>query len=162
MFFDISPAITAANAVAHVVNNWNDGTLPTAQVLLTPVIDASTGNETIPALYIVPAVRHQIRRADRAHLENTVDVALVLIDNTPTEAEAKLDLNLVYDATRCILATGRHESVAFVSADVAEAYDYELLAETRIFRSQVNITCKVFTTESATPVNTTTTTGDTP
>ncbi len=139
-----SPAIGAASAVAALVNAlWNgEEGLPTVEARLSPRIDVEAGTEAIPAAYAIPSL-FQMDRAGRGVYEDTVEVALVLTLDALTDDVASSALNVMHYTVRQILETGASDGVKFVKADYVELFDYDLLCNARIFRSQVNIRCKV-------------------
>lgn len=139
-----SPAFTAANVAASLVNTlWQGEEMPTVSARLSPVIDLQTGSEAVPSAYVVP-VDFGMARASRASYSDTLVIAFILCMETLDEAAAQAALARMHQAVRHLLDTGEYYGVKFIDAQYAELFDYDLLANARIFRSQANISCKVF------------------
>jgi len=139
-----SPAYTAAHVAATLVNTlWQGTGLPTAEARLSPVIDLQAGTEAVPSCYVVPVTFGMIRNS-RASYQDTLGIAFILCVEALDEAAAQAALARMHQAVRHLLDTAEYYGVKFVSADYPELFDYELLANARIFRSQANISCKVF------------------
>lgn len=136
-----APSYIAAQAIAAIVNAaWADSSMPACNAALAPKVSPETGEEAMPAAYAIPTV-HSLARPNRAVVANDMEVALVLVIETPTDESALAALALMDVAAKAVLAAGRSGNVAFVSATAPALFDPALLANARIFRSQVNFTC---------------------
>ena len=63
---------------------------------------------------------------------------------TTSHGDFDISIETFGQAVRHLLDTGEYYGVKFIDAQYAELFDYDLLANARIFRSQANISCKVF------------------
>ena len=136
-----APSYIAAQAIASIVNTaWAEQSMPTCNAALAPKVSPETGEEAMPAAYAIPT-GHSLTRPNRASVANEMEVALVLVIEAATDETALNALALMDVAAKAVLAAGRSENVAFISATTPSLCDSALLANARIFRSQVNFTC---------------------
>lgn len=138
-----APSYTAAEAIAALVNAaWSAGNcpMPACQAALAPKVSPTTGEETVPAAYAIP-VNHGLSRVNRIAVANEMEIALVLVMETPTDEDALNALALMDVAAKAVLAAGRAGDATVTGATSPSLLDSTLLANARIFRSQVNFVC---------------------
>ena len=135
-----TPAMTAATEVALLVNTaWTeDDVKPTCLARLTPVVNTNDGTEMLPAAYAMP-IAHSLKRVTRYHYDNSLEVALVFISEADSEATAQALMDDFHAAVKAVLDKGVSSGAHFVSADIVDPFDYDLLANSGIFRCQANI-----------------------
>ena len=141
-----SPAFTAAQEVASLINAlWqSDSTKPTVFARLSPLVNSNDGTEALPVAYAIP-IEHTLKREARNTYGNEMEIAFVFISEADELAAQDL-LAEIYLATRTVLEAISSNGVYFLDADIIEPYDYDLLANSGIFRSQVNFRTALFTT----------------
>ena len=144
-----SPAFTAAQEVASLINAlWqSDSTKPTVFARLSPLVNSNDGTEALPVAYAIP-IEHALKRESRCHYGEDIQVAFVFVSEAD-EIAAQTLLAEVYLAVRTVLDAGMSNGVHFVDADIVEPYDYDLLANSGIFRSQANFQITMVTKKEA-------------
>ncbi|MBQ9369031.1 MAG: hypothetical protein IJT83_14715 [Victivallales bacterium] len=134
-----TPALLAALETATIVNaHWSeDNTKPTCLARLTPLVNSTDGTEYLPVAYAIP-VAHTLKRISRNQYGNTLEVAFILVAEADGETEAQSLLDDFHAAVKAVLDRGTSSGVHYISADIVDPYDYDLLANSGIFRCQAN------------------------
>ena len=141
-----TPAILAAIEVAAIVNaHWGeDNTKPTCMARLSPLVNSTDGSEAMPVAYAIP-IAHELKRISRCQYENSLEVAFVLVAEADGEVAAQGLMNEFHAAVKAVLDKGASSGVHFLSADIVDPYDYDLLANSGIFRCQANFQITMIT-----------------
>lgn len=142
-----STALLCARQVAALATDaWATiAQLPPFQVALAPAVSPETGDEAMPAAYAIP-VAHSFDRAARKVIQHDAEIALLLVmelSGSDLELAAEDLLGHLEAAAKAVLDAGSSNGVKFINATAAEIAEPALLAQSGIFRGQVNITCSV-------------------